>query len=378
MLMNKTKFWDPEIIDRIINSESIQLKDLAYIAGLKIEDVLQYGELRGVDMRFQDLHGVDLSEIDLSDSITDETTIVDDFRTFIGGTENIIDQYFLAVSNSYDMPDWRPIWKQFRFMIGKPTKFMFFDGNSADIINFIRHTISSDQPMPIMSASSGYFARRVAFVECDASQSLHQTMMAFFERYCPSLLIEHISSDIASTQLELPLHDGPFKIRRKAPAPAKLNRVIMSLRKSERISDICLVISEPRDPASTRSLQKEITDLIRSGVRLRYLFLCNSDALASSNWRRSLVKDHETRIITESESLTQGLSGYLRSISTSMLGNVQFTAPFSRQLTQTFPRWQDADGAVASAGVRAIKKARNIPISVGAADLRFAIAQQTN
>jgi hypothetical protein len=376
--MNKTRFWDSEVIYRIINSESMQLKDLAYLAGLRIENVLQYGELRGVDMRFQDLNGIDLSEIDLSESITDETTLVDDYRTFIGGTENIIEQYFSAISNAYDMPDWRPIWKRFRFMIGKPTKFMFFLGNSTDIMSFIRHTASNDQPIPIISVSSGYFARRVAFIECDADKSLDQSVMSFFESHYPSFLVEQDSSVASSTQLELPLHDGPLRIRRKPATPTKLNRVITSLRKSERISDICLIINEPLDPIKIRNLQKEITGFIRSRVRLRYLFLCNTDTLISSSWRRSLVKDQEITVINESDSLTLGLSGYLRSISTSMLGNVKFTAPFISQLFQTIPKWQDADGAVASAGVHAIQRARNIPISVGMADLRFAIAQQTD
>ena len=373
--MSETRFWDPEIVRNIINSESVQLKDLAHIAGLNIENVLRYGELKDLDLRSQDLQGVDLSEIDLSKSITDATTILNDDRALIGGTTKVIEQYVAAVANAYNMPDWRKVWKRFRFMLGKPTKFMFFVGDPRDIMSFIQHGAADELSIPVINASSGYFARRVAFVECAAEQSLSQTIIGFIEKHRPSLLTEHNSSEAASRQLELPLHDEPPKIRRKAPVSTNLNRVILSFRKSEQISDICLIIKESEERTTMRNLQRQIADLVRTGTRLRYLFLCDNDRLSLSSWRRSLVKDHETNLINEAEGLTQGLSGHLRSISTSMLDHVRFTAPFIRQLSQTYPQWQDAGGAVASAGVRAIGKARELPINVGATDLRLALSQ---
>jgi hypothetical protein len=370
--MSNVRFWNPEIVRQIIASESIQLKDLAHIAGLELENVLKFGEIRGLDMRFQDLSGINLSGIDLSTSIIDGTTIIDDSRSVIGGTDTIINQYLDAITNSYNMADWRMTWRTFRSAFGKPTKFVFFVGDSRDITSIIRQGFDKNTSIPFISTSGGYYARRVAFVECAPNQSLYQAIISFFQIYCPTLLSELSSSEIASRQLELPLNDGPPKIRRRAPTSTNLNRVISSLRKSERISDICLIIDEPRERTSMRDLQKEIADFVRAGTRLRYLFLCNDDRLALSSWRRSLVKDKDTSLI-ESGNHAQVHSGHLRSITAAMSDHIRFTSPFTRNLNQAYSQWNDARKAVASAGIHAIEKARRLPISVGTADLRSAL-----
>jgi hypothetical protein len=368
------RFWDSRIITRIVESESFQLKELAEIAGLDPEYVLRYGDLRGLDFRGQDLRGIDLANVDLSQCIVDSFTCLDDRRSLAGGASRLTEAFLEAVDRSYDMPDVIGIYRQLRYALSSHIKFLFIVGRSTDVLDIIRSQGDVESPLAIINSSRGYYGRRAALIEAVPDMTLHDSVLDFIHRNFPALMVANQDRKDALRQLELPLRDKMAEsVRRGRPHPS-FEQSLSNLRKAERITDIWLVVNAHSSEGALRSLQSEVAGLARSRTRLRFLFLCRDEELFSSGWRKSVARDRDSGLITGINPLDGGWSGYLRSISSSMTGNIKFTPQFTRQLNKNCSEWQAAQGAVASAGVKAIAKARKLPIGVGVADLRSALS----
>ncbi len=322
-------------------------------------------------MRGQNLTGINVTNVDLSKSIIDDSVLIDDRRPFAGGEEKLIEDFTAALKSSYPMIDWRTIWKQLRLTLSKPRRVTFFLNPEFDIMTLV-HAFIDDVKLPIATITRGYHPRRAIFINSSVTSSIQQSILAFIADYFPHVMNARNFEIAPDNQLELPFSEISAPSQNKASSAKSLAKTISRIKKQERLTDIWIVAELPEDQIALRSYQADIASMVRMGVDIRYLLLCQDSKIVHSNWRRSLFDGNDFHLI-EDNKLDSGFSSYLRSISSSLSDNMKFTAWFINFLDSNFSEWNKAKKLVEASGLTAIKTSRKLPVTVGAPEARVSM-----
>lgn len=365
-------FWDQEIIANIAHAPTIQIKQLAQIAGISVNDIFQYGDISRVDLRGQDLSGVDLTKVDLSTSLYDATTIIDDQRALRGGQEALLLAVENAINNARDLPKTKELSARLRGLLLQSLRAIFFIGSKEDFGRAFSAPSDADIPFENARVSGGYYKRDSLVINSNPNRPALQTFLDFVESTTPSLMRDLNSSRIQSAQLELPLQDENTPTPAKIPESVNLNRIIQQFKKHEKVGAIWLTIDTDLSDDDIKNIQQDIAKILRLGIKLNFVFLCPDLKFLHSVWRKSMIIDSEVSEFRTDYFRNQGIEGYLRSICASIPNTLKYTFPATSLLNSQSYDWLSAKDVVRLATKIAILKSRKLPIAIGIRHVRDA------
>ena len=366
--MSNKNFWSDDIVAQIVDPSNIQIKKLASIAGISLDELFRKGDFRGVDLRNQDLRGIYLEDTDFTGAIIDNTTLIEGKRRPISDKSLIENEIIEAIFTVFDLLEIDSIWKSFYKEFRANRNFIFCIGNPKIAYHALDTNTTKLKDINIAKINSGYFSKRMAIIQI-RSASIAENLIDSIEKSFPSVIQIDSNQQNSLRQFELPFADAPIRNQSAKTGLSSLDRTISNLKRLEKINQVWVVI-DVSDRNSIKNIQRQISSLIKRDTRLKYIFLSTDTNFLESSWRKSIISNHNSSLLEYSKIANVKILDALRVVEKSAKGKVIFSSKFKSEISIRHSSWDTASQHLIEIIKNTVPESNSTPINIGIAELK--------
>lgn len=355
-------FWDEKVIRAVMDCESNQLKDLISITGYSSADFLKYADLRRVDLRNQDLIGVDLSFAQFEGAVVDQTTKFDEGLVPIVDREEFVERVMLAISGAEPYFNIKQLTYDFTRVLSRSARAVVVTGGRIRMQDLFRDILGHPGNVGIFSVSRGFIQKNaVLYGASAASDSVIEDAMDEISKAFS------ISSSAKVIQPELPFSDGlPKSVNPSVPSRSlarRFSNLSSGLRKYKSISSIWVGINE-----DYYNFSRDAGSIIKETSSLKLILFGSlkgyKDVLDKINFRSGEIDIFDTNRYYHDSNFY-----YFSYVENYVGKRVRFSTGFKRE-AEKFGQWPEIAPLVGKICRAAVCRTSFYPVKIGVDDLR--------
>ncbi|MFD1786632.1 hypothetical protein ACFSC3_03505 [Sphingomonas floccifaciens] len=372
MITSASKFWDEQKICRIIRADSNQIRDLAAVAGIPLSDIFKFSSISGLDLRNQDLSGIDISKINFEGAILDGSTKFSSEMRPITNRTKLRAQIEDSIVDAKPGLDIKAVTKQFLDAIYASVRVINIIGNYNQFNNIIESSDIELFKTNVVSSRRGYLKRDAAILKPSGDDIISSAIAEIINSF-PGAYEKDFSSDYTVNQMELPFRDVPRRIRDRQEVSRQMSRILTNIRKYHRIVNVYAAIEYYAECHNLKSMRDQISQISRMKQALKFIMFTADRDLITSEWRKSYFSDADIRVIDLKLLSKDDVPSLLKTVELSSGGIVRFSSAFVREVAKFRMPWHHVRPDIMRCVMYALDHARTTPLKIGISTLRKAI-----